>query len=71
VTQMFRLAGWSNEAAETASARIVAFETELAKFHMDVVESRNWDTNYNLMTLPELQTLTPTFDWSLYLPAQS
>ena len=67
VTQMFRLAGWSDEAAEAASARVVSFEAELAKFHMDVVAARNWDTNYNLMTLPELQALTPTFDWSLYL----
>jgi putative endopeptidase len=67
VAQMLHLAGWSNEAADAAAARIVAFETELAKHHMDVVESRNWDTNYQLYSFAELQELTPTFDWSLYL----
>jgi len=67
MTQMFHLAGWSNADAEMASSRVLAFEAALAKHHMDVVEARNWDTNYNLMTLSELQALTPTFDWSLYL----
>jgi putative endopeptidase len=67
IAQMLHLAGWSNEAADAAAARVVAFETELAKHHMDVVESRNWDTNYQLYTFAELQALTPTFDWSLYL----
>jgi len=67
VAQMFHLAGWSNADADAAAARVVAFETKLAAHHMDVVESRNWDTNYHLMTFDELQALTPTFDWSLYL----
>jgi len=67
VAQMLHLAGWSNEAADAAAARVVAFETELAKHHMDVVESRNWDTNYQLYTFAQLQELTPTFDWNLYL----
>jgi len=67
VAQMFHLAGWSNADADAAAARVVAFETKLAAHHMDVVESRNWDTNYHLMAFDELQALTPTFDWSLYL----
>ncbi|MEN9715572.1 MAG: hypothetical protein RJA35_1039 [Actinomycetota bacterium] len=67
VAQMFHLAGWSNEEADAASAKVVAFETKLASHHMDVVESRNWDKNYQLFTYDELQALTPTFDWSLYL----
>ena len=67
IAQMLHLAGWSNEAADAAAARVVAFETELAKHHLDVVEARNWDTNYHLMNFAELQELTPTFDWNLYL----
>ncbi|MDE2409393.1 MAG: peptidase M13 [Actinomycetales bacterium] len=67
IAQMLHLAGWSNEDADAAAARVVAFETELAKHHMDVVESRNWDTNYQLYSYAQLQELTPTFDWSLYL----
>jgi len=67
IAQMLHLAGWDNAAADSAAQKVVAFETELAKHHMDVVEARNWDTNYNLMTLGQLQEITPTFDWSLYL----
>ena len=67
IAQMLHLAGWDNAAADAAAQKVVAFETELAKHHMDVVEARNWDTNYNLMTLSQLQEITPTFDWSLYL----
>jgi len=67
IAQMFQLAGWSAENADAAAAKIVAFETKLAAHHLDVVASRNWDTNYNLYTFEQLQELTPTFDWSLYL----
>jgi putative endopeptidase len=67
ISQMLHLAGWSNEDADAAAARVVAWETKLAKHHLDVVAARNWDANYHLMTFDELQALTPTFDWSLYL----
>jgi len=67
VSQMLHLAGWGNDDSDAAAKRIVAYETALAKHHKDVVEARNWDTNYNLMTLEQLRELTPTFDWSLYL----
>lgn len=67
IAQMFHLAGWTNADAEAAASRVVAWETKLAKHHLDVVAARNWDANYHLMTFDELQALTPTFDWSLYL----
>ena len=67
IAQMLHLAGWSNEDADAAAARVVAWETKLAAHHLDVVKARNWDTNYHLMTFDELQELTPTFDWPLYL----
>jgi putative endopeptidase len=67
IAQMFHLAGWTNEDADAAAARIVAFETELAKHHLDVVASRDYEALYHLMTFDELQELTPTFDWSLWL----
>jgi len=67
VAQMLHLAGWEISAAEAAAAKIVAFETELAKHHLDVVKSRDWEELYSLRTFDELQALTPTFDWSLYL----
>jgi putative endopeptidase len=67
IAQMLHLAGWSNSDADAAAARIVAWESKLASHHLNVVEARNWDTNYTLMTFDELQALTPTFDWSLYL----
>ena len=67
IAQMFHLAGWSNADADAAAAKVFAFESALAKHHIDVVEARNWDTNYHLMTYAELQELTPTFDWSIFL----
>ena len=67
IAQMFHLAGWSNEAADAAAARIVAFETKLASHHLDVVAARDWEACYHLLSFDELQALTPTFDWSLWL----
>jgi len=67
IAQMFHLAGWDNAAADAAAARIVAFETKLASHHLDVVAARDWEACYHLMTFDELQALTPTFDWTLWL----
>ena len=67
VAQMLHLAGWGIDDAEAAAAKIVAFETKLASHHLDVVASRDWENLYNLKSFDELQALTPTFDWSLYL----
>ena len=67
ITQMLSLAGWSSEDAEPAAHKILEFETALAAVHWNNVDSRDAEKTYNLVSLDELQKLTATFDWSLWL----
>jgi putative endopeptidase len=50
-----------------AAARVVAFETELAKRQWTRVDSRNVDKIYNKFELAKLDALTPGFAWKNYL----
>ena len=67
ISQMLSFAGWSQDEADAASHRIFAFETEVAKHHWDVVQSRDAEKVYNLTSFEHLQKLTPSFDWNLWL----
>ncbi|MFM5905203.1 MAG: M13 family metallopeptidase [Micrococcales bacterium] len=67
IAQMFTLAGWSQEAAAAAARTVMEFETQLAKHHWNVVDSRDAEKVYNLHSFEELKALTPTFDWNLWL----
>ncbi|MEO0049251.1 MAG: hypothetical protein RL556_583 [Actinomycetota bacterium] len=67
VAQMLQLAGFEPHDADLAATKIVAFETALASKHWNVVDSRDAHKTYNLTTREELQKLTPTFDWNLWL----
>lgn len=69
IAQMFELAGWSAEAATTDAARVMQFETDLAKLHWDVVDSRDADKTYNLTKYADLQSMASTFDWQIWLGA--
>lgn len=62
--KMLILAGESN-AAQRAAA-LMAFETEIAKVHWTQVESRDADKTYNKMTLAQLQSAAPGFDFAGY-----
>ena len=67
IAQMFENAGWAVADALDVARRIMAFETELAKHHWDVVATRDAEKTYNLRSFDELQKLTPTFDWKVWL----
>jgi len=67
IAQMFTLAGWSQDAAVAAARTVMEFETQLAKHHWNVVDSRDAEKVYNLHTFEQLKALTPTFDWNLWL----
>jgi len=67
IAQMFENAGRSQAEAKEIAAKIMAFETELATKHWTVVESRDAEKTYNLVSFDELQALTPTFAWSQWL----
>jgi putative endopeptidase len=53
----------------TAAGQVMALETAMAEAHWDRVRNRDREATYNLMTAAELQRLTPTFDWDVFLAA--
>jgi putative endopeptidase len=69
VSRMLQLAGEPAAAADRDAATVLRLETELAKASLTRVEQRDPYKLYHKMTLPQLQALTPHFDWSAYLQA--
>ncbi len=67
IADMFELAGWSAEEASDSAHRIFEFETEIAKHHWNVVESREAEKTYNLRSFEDLQSLSAAFNWELWL----
>jgi predicted metalloendopeptidase len=66
VTKMLTLLGEPAEKAGTEAKKILALETSLAQASRTRVELRDPQKNYNKMTQPELQTLTPDWNWADY-----
>jgi putative endopeptidase len=72
VARMFELAsGQSAEAATATATAIMSFETELARLHWSVVESRDAEKTYNLRGFSELQQQTATLDFERWLAGAS
>ena len=67
VSNMLQHAGWSAVDADKDAHTIMKFETELSKLHWNVVETRDAEKTYNLITFEHLKKMTPTFDWDAYL----
>jgi putative endopeptidase len=67
VGYMFALAGWDKDKAEAAAKTVLDFETTLASKHWDNVATRDADKTNNPTKFADLQKLTPTFDWNLWL----
>ena len=67
VSNMLQHAGWSAADADKDAHTIMKFETELSKLHWNVVETRDAEKTYNLITFEHLKKMTPTFDWDAYL----
>ncbi|MDQ6940353.1 MAG: M13 family metallopeptidase, partial [Verrucomicrobiota bacterium] len=63
--KILTLAGSSKSAAEDAK-KILALETSLAKPARTRVELRDPQKNYNKMTVADLQSLTPDWNWENY-----
>ncbi|HZY61710.1 MAG TPA: M13 family metallopeptidase [Edaphobacter sp.] len=70
VTKMFELLGDSPDKAAAEAQNVMTVETALAKGSMSRVDRRNPANVYHPMTLTQLQTLTPDFDWKVYLDAK-
>ena len=67
VANMLQHAGWSTADADKDAQTIMNFETALSKLHWTVVETRDAEKTYNLITFEHLKKMTPTFDWDSYL----
>lgn len=66
VVKMFQLVGDTPDAATAGAAVVMDIETRLAKASLTPVENRDPQKTYNKMTLIDLQTQTPGFDWTVY-----
>jgi putative endopeptidase len=66
---MLTLAGETKDVDARAQA-VYALETEIATAHWPRADRRNADKTYNPMTVADLATFAPGFDWTGYFGAQ-
>jgi putative endopeptidase len=67
MVKMFTLLGDSPEKAAAEAADVMRIETALAKGSMDRVAMRDPANRYHIMTVAELQKLSPDYNWKTYL----
>jgi putative endopeptidase len=67
IGKFWELAGWENGSA--AAATVFEVETKLAEAQWTRVQNRDRNATYNKMTLAELATLAPGFDWQAFTTA--
>ncbi len=67
--KMFQLMGNSPDVASKKAAVTMEIETALAKGSLDNVSRRDPNKVYHLLTIRELDALTPSFDWPKFFAA--
>jgi len=67
ITRMLTLANQPDPAG--AADRIIAVETAIAGKHWDRARGRDRNATYNKMSVAELSSLAPSYDWRGYLSA--
>ena len=67
VEKMFTLLGDSPDKAKSEAADVMRIETALAKGSMSRVELRDPAKRYHIMTVEELDKLSPDYNWRKYL----
>ena len=66
VANIFKLAGYSDADAKTASETVLQFESKLAENSLDNVALRDPPATDHKTTFADLQKMTPHFDWNVY-----
>ncbi|MBX7186303.1 MAG: M13 family metallopeptidase [Vicinamibacteria bacterium] len=69
MTKMFELAGTAADQAVKDAQTVMGIETNLAKGYLDRVSMRDPKNRDNPMSLDELRTLAPAFDFDAFLKA--
>lgn len=67
LTKMLQLIGEKPAEAQANADRILALEIAMSKPRFDRVERRDRRKSYNPMTVSDLQKLTPSINWDVYL----
>jgi endothelin-converting enzyme/putative endopeptidase len=67
VEKLFALMGESEAKAKSDAATVLRIETAMAKSAMDSVKRRDPKNINNVMSLQQVQALTPSFHWNDYL----
>ena len=67
ISKMLVLAGESAQQAAADAKTIISIETAMAQAQMDNVARRDPKNLNNKMSLEQVQALTPSFDWKVYL----
>ncbi len=70
VKAMFVLLGHAEADAAKHADALLAFETEIAKITLPIVERRDPDKTYNKLDRDGLQALTPSLPWDRFFAAQ-
>ena len=71
VERMFALCGFDTTTAQQSANTVLRMETRLAKAAYDNIKLRAPQANYNKMSIDELKTLVPQFDWEAYFVARN
>ncbi|MDQ7049236.1 MAG: M13 family metallopeptidase N-terminal domain-containing protein [Enterobacterales bacterium] len=64
IEKMLSLAGIANSAQK--ADQIMSFETQVADLHWDRKDRRDRNKTYNKLTLEQLSSMMPNFNWKLY-----
>lgn len=67
IEKMFTLAGF--ESGANNAEMLLALETKIAQQHMKKEQSRNWAENYKKLSVEELKSLMPNFNWDAFITA--
>ncbi len=71
IARMFELCGFNQATAAANAKTVLRMETRLATAAYDNIKLRNPQENYNKMSIDELKTLVPEFDWNAYFSARN
>ena len=69
ISKMLVLSGEGAQQAAANAKTIISIETAMAQAQMDNVARRDPKNLNNKMSLEQVQALTPSFDWKIYLKA--